>query len=306
MWLVSANLLVLPVSSVIGHMQGSCDGRSLVDRTQIAFARYVGRPLAYKVSVIPKTKPFCLNKSSLARLHTVPNLPRLLELSPVKERAFCDLPQLVLAALGAISCAVGFPKGAVLFIEGQRACGVFMLCSGRVKLSINSDHGRSIIVGIAEPGEVAGLSATISGSRYEVTAETLEPLRANFVPREAFLRFLRNHGEAALRVAEILTRTYQSTLTEVRYLGLSSSSTEKLACFLLDLPIAAGHNNGHARATLTLTHQEIGEMIGASRETVSRTFAYFKRGGLIEVHGSSLIFTDRASLEKLTNCRESL
>ena len=144
-----------------------------------------------------------------------------------------------------------------------------------------------------------GLAGTLSGKAYELTAEALEPLQANFIPREAFLHFLREHGEAAVRVAEILSKIYHATLLEVRYLGFSSSTTEKLARFLLDLPAAPAQNNGHLRATLTLTHKEIGEMIGASRETVTRLFAHFKREGLIEVHGSSLIIMNKSNLEKM-------
>ena len=100
-------------------------------------------------------------------------------------------------------------------------------------------------------------------------------------------------------MAEILSKIYHATLLEVRYLGFSSSTAEKLARFLLDLPATAAQNNGHLRATLTLTHKEIGEMIGASRETVTRLFAHFKREGLIEVHGSSVIVMNKANLEKM-------
>ena len=113
------------------------------------------------------------------------------------------------------------------------------------------------------------------------------------------MQFLREHGEAAVRVAEVLSKIYHATLLEVRYLGFSSSTAEKLARFLLDLPATAAQNNGHLRATLTLTHKEIGEMIGSSRETVTRLFAHFKREGLIEVHGSTLLITDKPALQKL-------
>jgi CRP/FNR family transcriptional regulator len=217
----------------------------------------------------------------------------------VKERIFCDLPGPVLAALDAISSSATYPKDAILFVEGQEPRGVFVLCNGRVRLSTNSADGQSIIVRIAEPGEVVGLAGTLSGNAYELTAETLEPLQANFIPRGAFLRFLGEHGEAAVRVAEILSKIYHATLLEVRYLGFSSSAAEKLARFLLDLPATPAQNNGHLRAILTLTHKEIGEMIGASRETVTRLFAHFKREGLIEVHGSSVIITNKFQLEKM-------
>jgi CRP/FNR family transcriptional regulator len=216
-----------------------------------------------------------------------------------EERLFCNLPQHALEGLDSISSSATFPKGAILFVEGQEPRGVFVICNGRVKLSATSADGKSLILRIADPGEVVGLPGTISGKPYEVTAEALEPIQANFIPRDAFLQFLGEHGEAALRVAEILSNIYHATYKEVRYLGLSGSAAEKLARFLLDLTAERGENKGRDRATLTLTHDEIAQMIGASRETVTRLFANFKRKKLIEVHGSTLVITNKAGLEQL-------
>jgi|SRR3954447_22718317 CRP/FNR family transcriptional regulator, cyclic AMP receptor protein len=259
--------------------------------------------MAYQVRVIPKRKrrtmpwSFTMIKTpyGLQVIESCLNCPL------TKDRIFCDLPQETLAALDAISSSATYPKEAILFVEGQSPRGVFILCNGRVKLSTTSADGQSLIVRIAEPGEVIGLAGTVSGKPYELTAEALEPLQANFIPREAFLVFLRKYGEAALRVAEILSKIYHATLLEVRYLGFSSSAAEKLARFLLDLPAGAAQENGHVRATLTLTHKEIGEMIGASRETVTRLFAQFKREGLIAIHGSQIILNDKAAMGKLVD-----
>ena len=219
----------------------------------------------------------------------------------VKERVFCDLPRPVIAALDAISSSATYPKDATLFVEGQNPRGVFVLCHGRVKLSTNSADGRSITVRMAEPGELVGLPSTLSGKPYELTAVALEPLQANFIPRDAFMQFLREHGEAALRVTQMLSQIYHATLLEVRHLGLSTSTAQKLARFLLDLPATntAPQNVGNLRATLKWTHKEIGEMIGASRETVTRLFSQFKHEGLIEVHGATLTIVDKSNLEKL-------
>jgi CRP/FNR family transcriptional regulator, cyclic AMP receptor protein len=109
---------------------------------------------------------------------------------------------------------------------------------------------------------------------------------------------LRDHGNAALRVAQILSEIYYATCREVRYLGLSSSAAEKLARFLLDWNANHGGESDSARSILTLTHEEIAEMLGTSRETISRLFADFKRQELVEVRGSSLVITDRAGLQQ--------
>ena len=255
--------------------------------------------MAYRIRVIPKKKHRTIRHDTTRKtsydLQVIESLTRPL----VEERAFPDLSAPVLVAFDAISLFASYPKQATLFVEGQEASGVFVLCKGRVKLSANSADGKSIIVRFAEPGELVGLPGTLLGEVYELTAQALEPVQAKFIPRGAFVQFLREHGEAALRVAEILSDIYKSTLLEVRNLGFSGSTAEKLARFLLDLPATPNQNNGQHRAALTLTHREIGEMIGASRETVTRLFAHFKRERLIKVHGPTLLIIDKPGLAEL-------
>src|SRR2546426_11691245 len=117
------------------------------------------------------------------------------------DKHFCDFDAELLKSFETLKYATVFPKGAVLFVEGQSPRGVFMLCSGRVKLTTCSGEGKALITQITEPGELMGLSATISGKPYEVTAETLAPCQVNFIRREDFLRFLTEHGVICLRAA---------------------------------------------------------------------------------------------------------
>src|SRR5262245_36067351 len=99
---------------------------------------------------------------------------------PVRhERLLCDISPGALRALDSITSTAVYPKGAVLFTEGQEPRGVFVLCSGRVKLSASSAEGKTMIFRIANPGEVVGIPGSISGRPYEVTAEMLEPGQAN-------------------------------------------------------------------------------------------------------------------------------
>src|SRR5271169_221241 len=214
-----------------------------------------------------------------------------------EDRLFCNLPPAGVERLATITSASTYPKGATLFVEGQSARGVFILCSGRVKLSTSSADGRSLILRISEPGEVLGLPATVTGKPYELTADVIQPTQANFISRADFLLFLREHGEAALRVAQQLGETYHSAIMEMRTIGLSHSAGEKLARFLLELSADQDGKKGDVRVTLTLTHEEIAQMIGASRETVTRLFSDFKKRQLLEIKGSTLIIKNKAGLE---------
>lgn len=217
----------------------------------------------------------------------------------LQERVFCNLSPPALQRLSAITSASSYPKGATLFVEGQMARGVFVLCNGRVKLSTSSIDGKTLIVRIADPGEVLGLPATITGKPYELTADAVEPVQANFISRTDFLNFLRDHGEAALRVAQQLGETYHAAIAEMRSIGLAHSAGEKLARFLLDWCASHGNGKGETSAKLTLTHEEIAQMIGASRETVTRLFTDFKKKQLLQVKGSTLILSNKEALEHL-------
>jgi len=121
------------------------------------------------------------------------------------EHTFCDLPGAALQTFETMKYATAYPKGAVLFVEGQAPRGIFVLCKGRVKLSICASDGKTLILKIAEAGEVLGLSANVRGTPYELTAETVDPCQVNFVKREDFQRLLRQHSDACLHVAEQLS-----------------------------------------------------------------------------------------------------
>jgi len=109
---------------------------------------------------------------------------------------FCQLSAAALKDFNAARSSATYPAGALLFLEKQDPRGVFVLCAGQVKLSISSSGGKTLILRIAKPGEILGLMATMSGSPYEVTAETLHPCQVAFVRRDDFLRFVAKHPEA--------------------------------------------------------------------------------------------------------------
>ncbi len=216
-----------------------------------------------------------------------------------EDRLFCNLSPPALKHLESITAAASYPKGATLFVEGQKPRGVFILCNGRVKLSTSSADGKTLILRVPEKGEILGLAATVSGQPYQASAEVLEPAQANFIARNDFLEFLKTHGEAALRVAQQLSENYHIAINEMRTIGLSHSAAEKFARFLLEQATEGYKEEGEVRLTLTLTHEEIAQMIGSSRETVTRLFSDFKRRQLLQVKGSTVVIQDISTLRKL-------
>lgn len=219
---------------------------------------------------------------------------------PVREEhLFCNLPGPALQRLNDIKSTAIYPKSAMLFIEGQQPRGVFVLCTGKVKLSTSSKEGKTIITKISDPGDVLGLNATISNRPYEVTAEMVEPGQANFIARDSFLHFLRENGEVAVRVAEQLSRNYYTAYEEIKTLGLTSSPSEKFAKLLLSWSPESKHGENGAQVKLILTHEEIAEMIGTTRETVSRLFSEFKKKQLVQVKGATLTIRDKEALQRM-------
>lgn len=218
------------------------------------------------------------------------------------DRLFCNMSPAALKMLDAIKYTSVYPKGSVLFVDGEEPRGVFILCSGRAKLTTSSAEGRTLIVKLAEAGEVLGASATILGRPYEVTAETLEPSQLNFIKRDDFLRFLNTHTEACMHTAQQLSEKYQSAQREIRSLGLAQSTSEKLAKLLLEWCDLHGEQTPKGiRLKVLLTHEEVAQMIGTTRETVTRLLSDFKRKQMIEVKGSTVLVLRKPELEKLVS-----
>jgi len=218
-----------------------------------------------------------------------------------KDKWFCGLSSDVLRSFSASSHLSTYPGGAVLFVEGQMPRGGLILCSGRVKLSTTSRDGKVLILKMAVPGEALGLSAVISGTPYELTAETAGPCQVNFIDRNALMRLLDKYGELGLHSAQALSREFQSAYRDIHELVLARSSAGKLARLLLSWSAGREREGGasEVRIRSSLTHEEIAQMIGSSRETVTRLLSDLKKKELIRLEGSTLVIRNRIALEAL-------
>jgi CRP/FNR family transcriptional regulator len=212
---------------------------------------------------------------------------------------FCALSQESLQAFNQIKHASVFPEDAIIFLEGQSPRGIAMLCQGQVKLSTTSRDGKTLILRIAKPGEIFGLHAIVTGKPYEVTVETMLPSRLTFVSRKDFLRFLKEHGDACLRAAQHISRDCQAAYDVIRSIGLSHSLSTRVAKFLLASATDGKVTNGVVCATLALTHEDIAQLMGTSRESITRTLAVFRKKDIVELKGSTLTIHNKPALEQL-------
>lgn len=221
-----------------------------------------------------------------------------------EHRLFCNIPEEAVSVLQDIKTTSVYPKGALLCLEGQAPRGIFILCAGRAKLTTTSSEGKSIILRIAEPGEVLGLTAVFGNSPYEATVETLEPSQANFISQKDFVSFMKEYPDVGLKVAQQLTHNCRCAYGEIRSIGLSNSVPEKIAKLMLKwaeqpLPAANGRKSDEIAFRVTLTQEEIAQFVGTSRETVSRVLSDFRKKGWLRIKGVIWTILDKDALEAM-------
>jgi len=217
-----------------------------------------------------------------------------------KGEFFKALSPAALADLEPLLAPSSYPSNMVLFSETQPTTGIFVVLEGEIKLSINSSEGRRLAFHIAKAGEVLGLSATLSGGAYEMTADTLYPAKVAHIERQTLLKFLSRHLDVYPIVTREIGRSFNLACEQLRMVGLSTSVHERLARLLLVWSDGAGRKSEGSRCRLAMTHEEIGELIGASRETVTRTLTVFKNLHLVAQHGCTITIPSRNALESYT------
>lgn len=219
---------------------------------------------------------------------------------PGSERGFCGyLPPTILNQVQAAGVPIEYPSGATIFRKGQQAFGVHIICSGRVKLGDICNGGRAIIVRISGPGHALGLTKALVKKLYSLTAETLEPVQVKFISSADFGHI----KDASPRIAECIIEQLSHDLLSAQQSMLRSflhtSARPKLASLLIAW---AGEEkqpvDGPARVHMNLTHQQIGQMLGTSRETVTRTLKEFREAGVIKMRGATVEILDGPRLKK--------
>lgn len=213
---------------------------------------------------------------------------------------FCNLMPEAVRDLEAIKSPATYPTGAVLFLEKESFRGVYLLCSGKVKLTMSSSGGKTLILRLARPGEMLGLTSAMSGSRYEATVEALEPCQVSFIRRDDFTRFAEKYPEVYLAILRQLSAQYYGTCEQMRTIALSGSSREKLARLLLHWSSEGRETEEGTRTSVPLTHEQIAECVGSTRETITRTLSEFKTRRLVTFKGATMLIRNRAALAAIS------
>jgi CRP/FNR family cyclic AMP-dependent transcriptional regulator len=194
-----------------------------------------------------------------------------------------------------------YPPGAVLFVEGEPARGLFVVCGGLTKLTVNSKGGRRISVRFLEPGGGMGLSSMLLNQPHQVSAETFAPSQICFFPRAEFLPLVQSQGAISLRMAEYLGSELHQAWFHLRMVGLAPTARAKLAMLLCEYAIHHGQATAKGfRVIRNVTEEGIGETLGVSRETICRLLTEFERRKLIRMKGATLLILNTENLRALS------
>ena len=228
-------------------------------------------------------------------------MPKCLNCAHAGKHPFCNLGQESRAFLEANSVVMEYPRGSVLFREGDRCSAVFVMCSGKVKVSTTSREGRTMILRIADAGDVLGMSAALTNGDYEVTAEALEPCHARVLHLRHLTSMLAQFGDASMGVARALAEDYKAAFDEARLIALPATPAGRLARLILDWADDA-RKAASPFISMPFTHEELAAMTATTRETVSRTLSRFRTDKIISTRGVALTVLQPRALEHLSAC----
>jgi CRP/FNR family cyclic AMP-dependent transcriptional regulator len=216
------------------------------------------------------------------------------------KQSFCNIGEKSRTFLEVNSIPMEYRRGNILFREGDECSAVFVICSGRVKISATSRGGRTFILRIAGCGDVLGMSSALEGDDYEMTAEAIEPTQVRVLRTRLFKQMVEEFADAGLGAAKSLARDYRAAFDEACLIALPGSPAGRLARLILDWPADARRRGPQSSVNISLTHEELASMIATTRETVTRTLGQFRKEKLISIHGVALTVLQPQALEQLS------
>ena len=196
-----------------------------------------------------------------------------------------------------------YKNGSIFFAHGEKPSGIFLMLEGAAKLSIASSDGKTLILGFVGPGAILGLAATILGKTYEATATTVRPTTAIFLRRDAVLKLVRQSTKVAFEAAELLSDQCFALVDELRTIGLSESAQQRVAAFFSGLRLVRKRNGACIRLP-GVTHEDLAQKIGLSRETTSRILSRLKKRRVLDWRRSSVVIHDWCALQELSASQE--
>lgn len=201
---------------------------------------------------------------------------------------FSELDDLTLEKIVNIGTQKIFEKNEVILLEEDTGTALFIILKGKVKITRSSSDGREVILTILSDNDFFGEMAILDGLTRSATAIALETSELFHIQRNDFLNLLREHPEISIAMLRELTKRLRSADMKIKALSLKDAEG-KVASVILQLADDIGKiQHGKVEIDKLPLQQDLANMAGTSRETISRTFHSFTKKGLIEMDGNKL------------------
>jgi CRP-like cAMP-binding protein len=189
--------------------------------------------------------------------------------------------------------------GETIFLEGDEADALYGVLEGRVICTVDSPDGRELTLNSFGPGTFFGEIAFLDGRGRSAAAVAREPSRLIFLRRDAFLPFLKRRPEAALRTIAFLCERLRRTTQLVQdsaFLDVPARLAKQMAALVQDY---GERDRVGGPVTLKLSQQELAQMLGVSREIVSRQLTLWRQAGTIEIGRGRLVVHDQTFFDRI-------
>lgn len=192
-----------------------------------------------------------------------------------------------------------YPRRTVLFRKGDPGTNMMVVLRGRVKICTHSEDGKELVLNLVNPGEVFGEIALLDGSDRTADAVTLDDCELLVLERRDFVPFLGRHPEACLKLLRVLCERVRRTselLEEALFLEGPSRLAKRLVRLaeVFGKPVPKG-----IRIDLRLSQQQLGSMVGMSRESMNKQLGQWRREGLIQFEDSYITILDLDRLREV-------
>ena len=210
---------------------------------------------------------------------------------------FSGLEDEDLDSLISVATRKKYPKDAVVFFEHDLGDALFMILAGRVKVTILSDDGREIILAMLSDNDFFGEMSLLDNEPRSATAIAIQETEMVVLHQRDFLSIVEKRPRVAINLLAVLSSRLRKANQQIGNLALHDVYG-RVARILLEMASENGSRQADGRVAFRRpTHQEIANMIGATRETVSRMISDLHRQGYIEIAGKNVIIQDALAKE---------
>lgn len=212
---------------------------------------------------------------------------------------FAALPDVLLCAIHDKTTLRFYRKGTVIFFEGDAGEGFHYVKSGKVKIMKLTDDGREHIIKIMHPGDIFAEVLLFNNQPYPASAAAMEDSSVGIIPNSELEKLVLANNDLALELIKALSQRLLYAQQKIKNLALNDVMA-RTAETLLRLGREQGIERGGAiEVVLDLSRQDLANLVGTTRETVTRTLMAFKRDKLLEFDGHKILLLKPAALRKM-------